>query len=99
MLDISCMTIYRNSHDAINKVPRSTYTTLCYPPIVVMFGRISLCFIVVSLAAFFCTQPVAAKGPRITHHIYFDIKHGDQNLGRGKPSHLMTPSSLNDLLS
>jgi len=48
-----------------------------------MFGRISLCFVIVSLAAFFCTQSVeAAKGPRITHQVYFDIKHGEKDLGR-----------------
>ncbi|KAF8608942.1 hypothetical protein BDV93DRAFT_486353 [Ceratobasidium sp. AG-I] len=23
-----------------------------------------------------------AKGPKITHHVYFDIKHGDKDLGR-----------------
>lgn len=24
----------------------------------------------------------ASKGPRITHKVFFDIKHGDENLGR-----------------
>ncbi|KAL4074233.1 cyclophilin-like domain-containing protein [Scleroderma yunnanense] len=48
-----------------------------------MFGRISLAFIIVSLAALFCAQSVdAAKGPKITHKVYFDIKHGDKDLGR-----------------
>lgn len=51
----------------------------------VMFGRISAVFVLVSIVAFFCAQSVeAAKGPRITHKVYFDIKHGDENLGRGK---------------
>lgn len=50
-----------------------------------MFGRISLAFIIVSIAAFFCAQSVdAAKGPKITHKVYFDIKHGDKELGRGE---------------
>ncbi|KAG5353491.1 Peptidyl-prolyl cis-trans isomerase B [Termitomyces sp. Mn162] len=48
-----------------------------------MFGRISLAFIVVSLAAFFCAQSVeAAKQPRVTHKVFFDIEHGGQPLGR-----------------
>ncbi|KAG6335314.1 hypothetical protein ID866_3777 [Astraeus odoratus] len=48
-----------------------------------MFRRTSLAFIIVSLAAFFCIQSVnAAKGPKITHKVYFDVKHGDKELGR-----------------
>ncbi|KAF8894018.1 peptidylprolyl isomerase B [Infundibulicybe gibba] len=47
-----------------------------------MFGRLSLALIVVSVAAFFCAQSVEAKGPKITHKVYFDIKHGDKDLGR-----------------
>ena len=50
-----------------------------------MFGRISLAFIIVSIAAFFCAQSAdAARGPKITHKVYFDIKHGDKELGRGE---------------
>ncbi|KIK09946.1 hypothetical protein K443DRAFT_530 [Laccaria amethystina LaAM-08-1] len=48
-----------------------------------MIGRLSLAFVVVSVAAFFCAQSVdAAKGPRITNKVFFDIKHGDESLGR-----------------
>ncbi|KAL0579159.1 Peptidyl-prolyl cis-trans isomerase B [Marasmius crinis-equi] len=48
-----------------------------------MFRRISLVFLVVTLASFFIAQPVdAAKGPKITNKIYFDIKHGEKDLGR-----------------
>ncbi|KII92877.1 hypothetical protein PLICRDRAFT_102637 [Plicaturopsis crispa FD-325 SS-3] len=48
-----------------------------------MFGRLSFLFLVATVAAFFCAQSVeAAKGPRITHKVFFDIKHGDKDLGR-----------------
>ncbi|KAF9482176.1 hypothetical protein BDN70DRAFT_802060 [Pholiota conissans] len=48
-----------------------------------MFGRASIAFIVISIAAFFCAQSVeAAKGPKVTHKVYFDIKQGDESLGR-----------------
>ncbi|THH29188.1 hypothetical protein EUX98_g4990 [Antrodiella citrinella] len=47
------------------------------------FGRLLAGLFVVTLAAFFCAQPVeAAKGPKITHKVFFDIKHGDKDLGR-----------------
>jgi peptidyl-prolyl cis-trans isomerase B (cyclophilin B) len=49
-----------------------------------MLGRISLFFLVATVAAFFCASSTeAAKGPRITNIVYFDIKHGDEDLGRG----------------
>ncbi|KAG1855726.1 peptidylprolyl isomerase B [Suillus subalutaceus] len=48
-----------------------------------MFGRVSLALILISIAAIFCAQSAdAAKGPRITHKVYFDIRHGDKDLGR-----------------
>jgi hypothetical protein len=48
------------------------------------FTKASLVFVVVTLAAVFCAQPVeAARGPKITSKVYFDIKHGDETLGRG----------------
>ncbi|KAG8220408.1 peptidylprolyl isomerase B, partial [Butyriboletus roseoflavus] len=50
-----------------------------------MFARISLAFIIVSIATFFCAQSAdATKGPKITHKAYFDIKHGDKEMGRGE---------------
>jgi peptidyl-prolyl cis-trans isomerase B (cyclophilin B) len=48
-----------------------------------MFGRVSLALILVSIAAIFCAQSAdAAKGPKITHKVYFDIRHGEKDLGR-----------------
>ncbi|KAI9456530.1 cyclophilin-like domain-containing protein [Lactarius psammicola] len=48
-----------------------------------IFAKASLVFVVVTLAAFFCAQPVeAARGPKITSKVYFDIQHGDQPMGR-----------------
>nr|VWO99415.1 Peptidyl-prolyl cis-trans isomerase (PPIase) (EC [Ganoderma boninense] len=48
-----------------------------------IFSRLTLGFLLVTVAAFFCAQSVeAAKGPRISHKVYFDIKHGDKDLGR-----------------
>ena len=46
------------------------------------FSRLTFGFLLVTIAAFFCAQSVEAKGPRITHKVYFDIKHGDKDLGR-----------------
>lgn len=48
-----------------------------------IFFRASLFLAVVTFAAFFCAQPAeAAKGPKITNKVYFDIKHGDKDMGR-----------------
>lgn len=46
-----------------------------------MFVRASFIFVLVSLAAIFCTVE-AAKGPKITNKVFFDIKQGDNSLGR-----------------
>lgn len=49
------------------------------------YGRLALAFLFVTVAALFCTTPVeAAKGPRVTHKVYFDIKHGDKDMGRSE---------------
>ncbi len=53
-----------------------------------IFGRLILGFVLVTVAALFCAQPVeAAKGPKITNKVYFDIKHGDKDMGRSESSH------------
>ncbi|KAI0812555.1 cyclophilin-like domain-containing protein [Irpex lacteus] len=47
------------------------------------FGKLTFGLLLVTVAAFFCAQSVeAAKGPKITNRVYFDIKHGDKDLGR-----------------
>ena len=50
-----------------------------------IFRRLVLGFVFVTIAALFCAQPAeAAKGPKVTHKVYFDIKHGDKDLGRSE---------------
>ena len=48
------------------------------------FNRFLAGFIAITIAAFFCAQSVeaAAKGPKITHKVYFDIEQADEPLGR-----------------
>jgi hypothetical protein len=60
-----------------------------------MFGRVSLALILVSIAAIFCAQSAdAAKGPKITHKVYFDIRHGEKDLGRGLCHMLRLPCDM-----
>lgn len=91
MCDVTCP----NAHVTL---PRLLYVTSSHAPHIysvhwprreflkiqpTMIGRLSLAFVVVSVAAFFCAQSVdAAKSPRITNKVFFDIKHGDESLGR-----------------
>ena len=55
-----------------------------------MINPFSLSFVTVLLALFFYASSVeAARGPVITHKVYFDINHGDKPLGRGALSVLL----------
>ncbi|KAF8499744.1 peptidylprolyl isomerase B [Russula emetica] len=48
-----------------------------------IFAKASLILAAVSFAAIFSAQSAeAARGPKITSKIYFDIQHGDQPMGR-----------------
>ncbi|KAF8919818.1 cyclophilin-like domain-containing protein [Mucidula mucida] len=47
------------------------------------FSRLSLAVLLVTVVALLSTGSVdAAKGPQITNIVYFDIKHGNEDLGR-----------------
>ena len=43
---------------------------------------ISLMVILTATFLFMGQTAEAAKGPKITHKVYFDIQHGDESLGR-----------------
>jgi len=58
---------------------------------------VSLVFFVVSLAAVLFTQGEATKGPKITHKVYFDIKHGEKELGRGQCYEFMHQAAADDV--
>ena len=67
---------------------------LSFPPPNMFFAKASLVFVVVSFAAIFCAQSVeAARGPKITSKVYFDIKHGDEVLGRSTFTFFLTAFS------
>ena len=49
-----------------------------------MFTKLFLSFFIVTVLALFCTYSAdAAKGPKVTNIVYFDIEHGGKPLGRG----------------
>jgi peptidyl-prolyl cis-trans isomerase B (cyclophilin B) len=43
---------------------------------------VSVLLILTAAFLFFAQTSEAAKGPKITHKVYFDITHGDEPLGR-----------------
>jgi len=43
---------------------------------------ISVLLILTFAFVFFAQSSEAQKGPKITHKVYFDIQHGDEDLGR-----------------
>ena len=53
-----------------------------------MFRHLAYSLLLVALAALVSIQGVeAAKGPKITSKVYFDIEHGGKPLGRGTWRH------------
>ena len=48
-----------------------------------MYAKLILSLVAITVAALFSAQSAeAVRGPKITHKVYFDIKHGDKDLGR-----------------
>jgi len=43
---------------------------------------VSLMVVLTAALLFFGQTAEAAKGPKITHKVYFDIKHGEEDMGR-----------------
>lgn len=43
---------------------------------------VSLLVLLTFTFIFFAQSSEAVKGPKITHKVYFDIQHGDEDLGR-----------------
>jgi peptidyl-prolyl cis-trans isomerase B (cyclophilin B) len=54
------------------------------PKIMATFQRLIISVLLILTVAFmfFAQNVEAAKGPKITHKVYFDIKQGDKELGR-----------------
>jgi len=58
----------------------TVFTLQC---LLVMLRNIFLSLLLVAFAVVYSARSVeAAKGPKVTHKVYFDIKHGDESLGR-----------------
>jgi peptidyl-prolyl cis-trans isomerase B (cyclophilin B) len=43
---------------------------------------VSILLICTASFVYFAQASEAAKGPKITHKVYFDIQHGDEEIGR-----------------
>lgn len=43
---------------------------------------VSLAVVLAACLFLFSQSAEAAKGPKITHKVYFDVKHGDEDMGR-----------------
>lgn len=55
-----------------------------------MFRGLAYSLLLVAFAALVSIHGVeAAKGPKITSKVYFEIEHGGRPLGRGTCSHLL----------
>lgn len=69
-----------------SRLPQSQvdYSPLKFRPTGNMLRRLAYSLLFVGLAAFASMQGVeAAKGPKVTSKVYFDIQHGGKPLGRG----------------
>ena len=54
--------------------PRAFETCILLPALDTLFSF--------TLHLFFAQTAEAAKGPKITHKVYFDMHHGEKNMGR-----------------
>lgn len=43
---------------------------------------VSLLLVCAASFLYFAQTTEAAKGPKITHKVYFDVQHGDEEVGR-----------------
>ena len=43
---------------------------------------VSLLLICTASFLYFAQTSEASKGPKITHKVYFDVQHGDEDIGR-----------------
>lgn len=71
------------------------YSSLKFRPAKNMFRRTAYSLLFMGLAIFASIHGVeAAKGPRVTSKVYFDIEHGGKPLGRGTCHPFTSPSNF-----